>query len=326
MMNVRKSAFRWLLVAAVVLISGPASADTYPNQPIKFVVPFPPGGTTDILARVFAQKMSEAWGQSVVVENRSGAGGIIGTEYVAHAAPDGYTILLGTIGTHAVNTSLYKKLPYDPEKDFAPITLLATLPNLLAINPSLPIANLKELIAYAKANPGKLSFASAGAGTASHLAGEMFRRLAGVDIVHVPYRGSSPALTDLIAGQVSMTFDYMPSALPYVRSGKLRALAVTGLSRAKAAPEIPTMIEGGLPGFNIVTWYAVFAPKGTPPEIVSKIRNTIATVATAPEIVKRMDDLAVDLVASSPEELARFQRGEIERWAKVIHDANIKVE
>jgi tripartite-type tricarboxylate transporter receptor subunit TctC len=325
-MSVRKCAFRWLLAVAVVLVAATANADTYPTQPVKFVVAFPPGGTTDILARVFAQKMSETWGQPVVVENRSGAGGIIGTESVARSMPDGYTILLGTIGTHAVNTSLYKKIPYDPERDFAPITLLATLPNLLAINPSLPMRNLKELINYAKANPGKLTYASAGAGTASHLAGEMFRKVADVDIVHVPYRGSSPALTDLIAGHVSMTFDYMPSALPYVRSGKLRGLAVTGSSRTKAAPEIPTMIEGGLPGFNIVTWYAVFAPKGTPPDVVSKIRNTIAMAATAPEIVKRMDDLAVDLVASSPEELARFQRAEIERWSKFIQDANITVD
>jgi tripartite-type tricarboxylate transporter receptor subunit TctC len=325
-MSVRKCAFRWLLAVAVVLVAATANADTYPTQPVKFVVAFPPGGTTDILARVFAQKMSETWGQPVVVENRSGAGGIIGTESVARSMPDGYTILLGTIGTHAVNTSLYKKIPYDPERDFAPITLLATLPNLLAINPSLPMRNLKELINYAKANPGKLTYASAGAGTASHLAGEMFRKVADVDIVHVPYRGSSPALTDLIAGHVSMTFDYMPSALPYVRSGKLRGLAVTGSSRTKAAPEIPTMIEGGLPGFNIVTWYAVFAPKGTPPDVVSKIRNTIAMAATAPEIVKRMDDLAVDLVAGSPEELARFQRAEIERWSKFIQDANITVD
>ena len=325
-MNVRKCAFHWLLALAAVLVAGTATADTYPTQSVKFVVAFPPGGTTDILARVFAKKMSELWGQPVVVENRSGAGGIIGTESVARSAPDGYTIILGTIGTHAVNTSLYKKISYDPERDFAPITLLATLPNLLAINPSLPMRNVRELINYAKANPGKLSYASAGAGTASHLAGEMFRRFADVDIVHVPYRGSSPALTDLIAGHVSMTFDYMPSALPYVRSEKLRGLAVTGSSRTKAAPEIPTMIEGGLPGFNIVTWYAVFAPKGTPPDVVSKIRNTIAMAATAPEIVKRMDDLAVDLVASSPEELARFQRAEIERWSKFIQDANITVD
>jgi tripartite-type tricarboxylate transporter receptor subunit TctC len=325
-MNKQKCAFHWFFAMALVLIAAMANGQTYPAQPVKLVVAFPPGGTTDILARVFAKKMTETWGQPVVVENRSGAGGLIGTESVARSAPDGYTILLGAVGNMAVNLSLYKKLPYDTERDFAPITLLATLPNILAINPSLPIKNVKELISYAKANPGKLTFASAGAGTASHLAGEMLRKVAEVNIVHVPYRGSSPALTDLIAGHVAMTFDYMPSALPYVRSGKLRGLAVTGASRTKAAPELPTMIEDGLPGFNLVTWYAVYAPKGTPPDIVSKIRNTIALAATDPELIKRLDDLAVDLVASTPEELARYQRAEIERWAIFVRDAKITVD
>lgn len=325
-MRIQRGILRCLMLLAAVLVGGAAQADAFPTQPVKFVVAFPPGGTTDILARVFAKKMSESWGQSVVVENRSGAGGIIGTESVARAAPDGHTILLGTIGTHAVNTSLYKKISYDPEKDFTPVTLLATLPNVLAINPSLPFRNLKDLVDYARTNPGKLTYASAGAGTASHLAGEMLRRVAGIDIVHVPYRGSSPALTDLMAGHVSMTFDYMPSALPFVRSAKLRGLAVTGSARAKAAPEMPTMIEGGLPDFNIVTWYAVFAPKGTPADVVGKIRNAIAQAAADPEIVKRLDDLAVDLVAGSPEELVRFQRAEIERWSRFIREANIKVD
>jgi tripartite-type tricarboxylate transporter receptor subunit TctC len=325
-MNNKKCAFHWFFAMALVLVAGMANGQTYPAQPVKLVVAFPPGGTTDILARVFAKKMTETWGQPVVVENRSGAGGLIGTESVARSAPDGYTILLGAVGNMAVNLSLYKKLSYDTERDFAPITLLATLPNILAINPSFPIRNVKELISYAKANPGKLTFASAGAGTASHLAGEMLRKVAEVNIVHVPYRGSSPALTDLIAGHVAMTFDYMPSALPYVRSGKLRGLAVTGASRTKAAPELPTMIEDGLPGFNLVTWYAVYAPKGTPADIVTKVRNTIALAATDPELIKRLDDLAVDLVASTPEELARYQRAEIERWAVFVRDAKITVD
>jgi tripartite-type tricarboxylate transporter receptor subunit TctC len=317
---------RLALVCAALFAWGTASAEVYPVQPVKFIVPFAAGGTTDILARVFAQKMGEAWGQNVIVENRSGAGGVIGSEAVARAAPDGYTILLGTIGTHGVSTSLVKNLPYHPERDFAPVTLLATLPNILAVNPSVPAKNVAELIAWAKANPGKATYASAGNGTASHLAGELFRKAADIDIVHVPYRGSSPALTDVMAGHVSMTFDYTPSALPYVRSGKLRGLAVTGSTRTKAAPELPTMIEEGLPGFSMVTWYAVYAPKGTPPEIVNKIRDTIARAATAPDIIKRLDDLGVDLVASTPEELARFQRGEIDRWSKFIKEVNIKVE
>ena len=324
-MSLRKIAV-FLTLAAGVAFAAPVLADTYPAQSVKFIVPFTPGGTTDILARVFAQKMSEAWGQSVVVENRSGAGGLIGSELVARAAPDGYSILLGTIGTHGVSLSLYDKIPYHPEKDFAPVTLLATLPNILAINPSVPAKNVKELIAYAKANPGKIAYASAGNGTAAHLAGEMLRKAADIDIAHIPYRGSAPALTDLMGGRVALAFDYMPSALPYVRSGKLRGLAVTGTARTKAAPELPTMIEAGVPNFNMVTWYAVYAPRGTPPEVVAKIRDTIAKAAMAPDLVKRMDDLAVDLVAGTPEELAQFQRAEIERWSKFIKEANIKAE
>lgn len=325
-MNVQQCACRWLIAVVAVLIAGTANADTYPTRPVKFVVPFLAGGNTDLIARLFAQKMSETWGQPVVVENRTGAAGIIGSEVVARSAPDGYTILFGTIGTHAVSVSLYKKLPYDPERDFAPITLLATVPSLLVVNPSFPVRNVKELIDNAKANPGKLAYASPGAGTGAHLAGEMLRKFASVDIFHVPYRGSAPVITDLIAGRISMYFDYMPSVLPFVKSGKLRGLAVTGSSRAKVVPEIPTMIEEGLPEFNIVSWYAVYAPKGTPPDIVSKIRNTIAMAASVPEIVKRLDDFAVDLVAGTTEELARFQRAEIERWSKLIREANIKVD
>ena len=324
-MSLRRLA-TFLVLATAAAFATTALADIYPTQSFKFIVPFTPGGTTDILARVFAQKMSEAWGQPVLVENRSGAGGLIGSEFVARSAPDGYTILLGTIGTHGVSLSLYNKIGYHPEKDFAPVTLLATLPNILAINPLVPAKNVKELITYAKANPGSITYASAGNGTASHLAGEMFRKAADIDIAHVPYRGSSPALTDLMAGRVALTFDYMPSALPYVRSGKLRGLAVTGTARTKAAPELPTMIEEGLPNFNMVTWYAVYAPRGTPAEVVAKIRDTIAKAASAPDIVKRMDDLGVDLVASTPEELAQFQRAEIDRWSKFIKEVNIKPE
>ncbi len=325
-MLLRKLVLRSALGAALILAAACAIADSYPTQSVKLVVPFPAGGTTDILARVFAQKMSEAWGQPVLVDNRAGAGGLIGSEAVARSAADGYTLLLGTIGTHGVSTSLYSKIPYHPEKDFAPVTLLATLPNILAVNPSVPANNLKELIYYAKANPGTVAYASAGNGTASHLAGELLRKSAEIDIIHVPYRGSSPALTDLMGGRVALTFDYTPSALPYVRSGKLRGLAVTGAARTKAAPELPTMIEAGLPNFNMVTWYAIYAPRATPPEIVSKVRDTIAKAATAPDIIKRMDDLGVDLVAGTPDELAQFQHAEIERWSRFIKEMNIKAE
>lgn len=316
---------RMLLACAFVAgATGAVAQDNYPNQSVKLIIPFAAGGTTDILGRAFAQKLSEAWRQPVVVENRAGAGGAIGSEAVARAAPDGYTLVLATIGTHSVNVSL-RKLPYDPEKDFEPVTLLATLPNILVVNPSLPVKNLKELIASARTNPGKLSYASAGGGTASHLTGEYFKRTADVDVVAVNYKGSAPALTDVIAGHVAYTFDYTPSALPHVRSGKLRAIAVTGNKRTKAAPDVPTMAEEGLP-FDVLTWYAIFAPKNTPKPILTKIHDAIAKAATNPEMVKRMEDVGVDLVASTPEELAAFQRAEIERWAKVVKDSNIKAE
>ena len=326
-MSARKYAFRWLLALVVSTAAGMANAETYPSHTVKFIVPFTAGGSSDILARVLAQKMSEMWGQPVVVENRSGAGGMIGTEAVARSVPDGYTLLLGGVGSHAINPALYnKKISYDADKDFTPISLLARIPNLLVVNPSQPMKSAKDLIAYAKANPGKVTYSSAGTGTTSHLAGEMFRRQAEIDIVHVPYRGSQQALTDLIAGHVSFTFDYMATALPHVRNGKLRPLAVTGSSRAQAAPEIPTMIEEGLPAFNVVTWYAVYASKGVPADVVSKIHKAIVAAAAAPEVIKRMDDLSVELVAGTPEELDRFQRGELKRWSELIQDANIKAE
>lgn len=296
----------------------------YPNQTVKLVIPFAAGGTTDILGRTFAQKMADAWGQPVITENRAGAGGMIGTEAVARAPADGYTLILATIGTHSVTQSL-RKLPFDPEKDFEPVTLLAVLPNILVVNTSVPANNLKELIAYVNANKGKVSYASAGNGTASHLTGEFFKRTAGIEAVHIAYKGSAPALTDVIAGHVAYTFDYTPSALPHVRSGKLRAIAVTGEKRTKAAPDVPTLTEQGL-SFNVLTWYAIFAPKGTPQAVVSRIRETVAKIAAEPEVIKRMEDTGVELVASTPAELAKFQRAEIERWAKVIKDAGIKAD
>jgi tripartite-type tricarboxylate transporter receptor subunit TctC len=318
----------WIARLTLALLAGlamglPAGAQSWPTGPVKFVVPFAAGGTTDLLARTFGRKMSAAWGQPVIIENRTGAGGIIGSEAVARSAPDGQTILLGTIGTHGVSTSLVKNLPFNPEHDFEPITLLATLPNILTVHDSIPAKDLAGLIEYARANPGKLNYASAGSGTASHIAGEYFKRLAGIDAVHVPYKGSMPALTDLIAGHVAFTFDYLPSALPHVRSGMLRALAVTGPLRSRAAPELPTAVEAGLDQFVVVTWFALYAPARTPRTVVDRIRDTIAKAAKEPDVVKTLDDLGVELVASTPEELARFQRAEIERWSRVIKEANI---
>ena len=315
-----------LLISIFFTTTNVAQAQAYPTQPIKMVVAFPAGGTTDLLARVFSRKMSELLNQPVTVENRTGAGGIIGTEFVARSAPDGQVIMLGTVGTMSVNQSLYKKLPYDVEKDFVPITLLATLPNILLINPSLPYKNIKELISFAKANPGKLTYASAGTGTASFLAGEMFKQEAGVEITHVPYRGSAPALNDLMAGHVSISFDYPPSSLPFITRGKLKALGVTSLTRVKVTPDVPTLHEDGLRGFNLLTWYGVFAPKGTSADIVNKLQSTMAEAAKAPDVIKRMDELAVDMVVNSPAEFAKFHRADVATWAKFIQDKNIKID
>jgi len=314
------------ICSSVGFIGAPAIAqESYPSKPVRVIVPFSAGGTTDILARVFARKMGEAWRQPVIVENRTGAGGNIGATDVARSKPDGYTLLL-TGPNHSINPSLYRNLSYDPEKDFSPITLLAVLPNILAVNPNVPAKNLKELIAYAKSNPGKLSYASAGVGTASHIAGEYFKSVAGVDVLHVPYKGSSPALSDLVAGQVSYTFDYLPSALPFVRSGQLRALAVTGTKRSPSASELPTAIEAGLPNFSVMTWFGVYAPANTPKEVVNSIHDTIATAAKDPEVIKTMDGRGAELIASTPDELGKFLHEEIGRWSKLIKEANITTQ
>jgi tripartite-type tricarboxylate transporter receptor subunit TctC len=241
---------RFALGALLALFAVIASAQTYPTKPIRLVVPFPPGGATDILARDVAQKLTEAWGQQVIVDNRPGAGGNIGSELVAKAAPDGYTLEMGTVGTHAINASLYAKMPYDHVKDFAPVILVAGVPNVLVVNPEVPANSVTELIAYAKANPGKLNFASSGNGTSIHLSGELFKVMAGVQMTHVPYKGSSPALQDLLGGQVQLMFDNLPPSLPQIKAGKLRALAVTSLARAPALPDVPTMAEAGLPGYE----------------------------------------------------------------------------
>ena len=313
-----------LIAVSMFFTSAAHAADPYPTKPVRVIVPYTPGGTTDILARVFSQKMSEAWGQSVIVENRSGAGGGVGATAVARAAPDGYTILMGTIGSHTVNPIFAKDIQYHPERDFAPITLLATLPHILVVNPAFPANDLKGLIAHARANPGKVTYASDGNGSVSHLTGEVFRKAAAIDIVHVPYRGSTPALADLMAGQVAIKFDYAPAAMPHVRAGKLRAIGVTGLERNKRSPELQTLHEAGLPNFNVLAWWGFYAPKGTPPEIVRKIRDTIAKSLGAPDIVAR--NLEVDLVASTPEEFATFQRNDLEHWTRTVREMNIKGE
>ena len=287
---------------------------------------FAPGGTTDILARLIAPKLSEALGQPVVVENRPGAGGSVGSELLAKSAPDGYTIGGGTISSHAINVSLYSKLAYDPVKDFAPVTMLATLPNMLIVHPSLNVGNVKELIALLKANPNKYSFGSAGNGTSQHISGELFKSMAGVQMQHIPYKGSGPMIPDLLAGTIAMSFENITTAYPPVKSGRLRALAVTSAVRSSAAPEVPTMAEAGLPGYDISSWQALFAPAGTPKEIVNRLHAEVAKILRLPEMVKRIHELGAEPGGMPPEELAALIKSDIPRLGKIVKDSGAKVD
>ena len=318
---------RTLITAVAVCCALPAFAqDKWPSKPINYIVPFPAGGTTDTLARVIGQKLGTALGTTIVVENRAGAGGNIGSDYVAKAAPDGYTLLGGTISSHAINASLYPKLPYDPQKSFAPITLIGSNANVLVVNASSPYKNVKDLVAAAKAKPGTISFASAGNGTSQHPSGELFKSLAGLDIVHVPYRGSAPAIQDVIGGQVPMMFDTSVVAGPFIESGKLRALAVTSGKRTSQLPNVPTMAESGVTGYDVVSWQAIFAPAGTPAPIIQRLHAEIAKIIKSPEISERLTKLGMEPSGMTPTELAAFQASEIAKWAKVIKAGNIKVD
>lgn len=315
-----------LMIAALASAGGGAYADNYPSKPIKMIVPFPAGGTTDILARIVGQELTKAWGQQVIIENRPGAGGNIGADVVAKSAPDGYTLLMGTVGTHGINVSLYKKMPYDAVKDFAPVTLVAAVPNLLVVHPSVPAKSVKELIDYAKKNPGKLSFASSGNGTSIHLSGELFKSMTGVEMTHVPYKGSAPAITDLLGGQVDLMFDNMPSILPHVKNGKLRALAVTTATRSPAIPEIPTIAESGLPGYEASSWFGILAPAGTPQPIVTKLNKEIVRILHAPEIKERLSGQGAEPVGDTPEEFSAHIKSEIVKWAKVVKASGAHVD
>ena len=317
-----------VIAALTTFAAGPAFAQAapWPSKPITYVVPFAAGGTTDILARLIGEKLSKALGQPIIVENRPGAGGNIGSDFVARAVPDGYTILGGTISSHAINVSLYAKMPYDPEKNFAPITLIGSLANVLAVNADSPIRTVQELIAEAKAKPGALTFASSGAGTSQHLAGELFKRLAGVEITHIPYKGSAPALQDLIGGHVSMVFDNVVAVAALIKSGKVRPLGVTSLKRVQAFPDVPTIAESGLPDYEVVSWQGIFAPAGTPPDIVKRLNEEIVRILRMPDVVERMDTLGLEPVGNTPDEFAKFQRAEIVKWAKVVKEAGLKPE
>jgi len=316
-----------MLVAGLGLLSGAsAGAQTYPSRAITMIVPFPAGGTTDILGRFVGQALSAAWGQPVVIENRGGAGGNIGAAAVAKAAPDGYTLLVGTVGTHAINASLYSKMPYDTLKDFVAVTEIASVPNMLVVTPSLPVNSVAELIAYAKANPGKLNMASSGNGTSIHLSGELFKVLTGVDMVHVPYKGSAPALNDLMGGQVQLMFDNMPSALPQVKGGTLKALAVTTATRSPAMPDLPTIAEAGVPGFEASSWFGIFAPAGTPKEIVAKLQAEIARILKTPEMTERLAQQGAVAVGNTSAEFTAYVQSELTKWAGVVKASGARVD
>lgn len=301
------------------------SAASYPDKPMKIVVTFTTGGAPDILARLIGEKLQATWGQPVVIDNKPGAGGNTGADFVAKAPGDGHTLVVGTVGTHSINGALYAKMPYDMVKDFTPVTLLATTPNMLVVHNGVPAKNLKEFIALGK-KEGKMTFASSGSGTSIHVSGELFKTMTGIDMEHIPYKGRASAIPDLLGGRVTMMFDNMPSSLPLVKEGKLHALGVTSAKRSAAAPDIPTIAEQGLPGFDAVSWFALFAPPNTPKPIVDKLQAEVKKIITTGEVAKKLMDIGLEPVGSTPEELAAYQRSEIVKWAKVVKDSGAKVE
>lgn len=312
------------LLSAALLV--PSSyAQKYPDRPVRLIVPFAPGGGTDILGRVIAPKLAEGLGQPVPVENRAGAGSNIGAEFVTKAAPDGYTVLLGA-NTQAINASLYPKLPFDTIRDFAPVSLLAVAPMVFAAHPSVPAKTIGELIALAKREPGKLNLASAGSGTPHHLAAELFNRMAGVSITHVPYKGAGPALADVLAGQAQLTVQTLATARPHISAGKITALGMASAKRAQVAPEIPTVAESGLPGYEVELWYGVLAPAGTPAAVIERLNAEIVRTMASPEIRERLQAQGFELRTSTPAELAQLLKSDIDKYARVIREGNIKVE
>jgi len=316
-----------LTVAAVCLTGAPmvAAAQPYPSRPIHLVVGFPPGGINDIVARIVGQKMSESLGQTVVVENHAGAGGTIGAEWVSKAKPDGYTLLLGSVSNLAMAPSLYGSLPYDPTKDFTPVTLVAAAPNIMVVHPDFPVRSVKDLIALAKQKPGTINYASAGVGTSNHLTVELLKVMANIDMVHVPYRGDGPAIAAVLAGEVPMMFPTLPVALPYVKSGKLRAVAVSSATRSPLLPEVPTVAEsGGLPEFAVSIWVGIVAPPGTPKKIVDKLNDEIRTAVATPDMHERLEALGADPASDTSEQFSAYIAAETAQWLKVARAAKIK--
>jgi tripartite-type tricarboxylate transporter receptor subunit TctC len=302
-----------------------ANAQIYPVKPVRFVSPYPPGGANDILARIVGQKLGESLGQQIVIENRGGATGNIGAEYVAKAPPDGYTILMGQASNLTINVSLMK-MPYDPVKDLAPVTLVATTPNLLVVHPSLPVRTVKDLVALARSKPGSINYASSGSGSAGHLAGELFNRVANIQMVHIPYKGAAPALTDVVAGQAQLYFTSPISAQPFVKGGRLRMVAVTSLKRSPSMPDIPTVAESGYPDFDVVSWWGVLTPAAVPKEIIGKLHTEIVKVLALPEIKAKFADQGADVALNTPEQFAAYIKTEIAKWGKLIKELGVKSE
>jgi tripartite-type tricarboxylate transporter receptor subunit TctC len=312
--------------AAALFWPGAAASQPYPTKPVRLIVPFPPGGANDIVARIVGQRLHERWGRPVVIDNRGGAGGNIGTEIGARAAPDGYTLTIGSTSTFASNVSLYSRLPFDPRKDFAPVALIVTAPNVLSVHPSVPAKSVQELVQLARAAPNKLNYSSFGDGSSAHLVGEMFKRMAGIEAVHIPYKGGGPALAAVIAGEVQMTFSNLSVALPQVKAGKVRGLAVTSVKRAAALPELPTVAESGVPGFQATAWIGLAAPAGTPRALVERINREVIAVVNEPETRQQFLGRGLEPAAGTPADYAQHIRAEIERWSKVIKEAGIKAQ
>lgn len=323
----RRALLKTLAATGAAASTWPVLAQApWPSRPIRYIVPFAPGGTTDILGRVVGEKLAVALGQPVVIENKPGQGGSAGAAELARAAPDGYTIGGGTISSHAINATLYDKLPYDPVTSFAPITMYATQPNVLLVHPSVPATNVREFIALLKANPDKYSFGSAGNGTSQHISGELFKTLAGVKMQHIPYRGSGQMMPELLGGTLQVAVDNIATAIPHMKSGKLRALAVTTTQRSGVAPDVPTMVESGLAGYELSSWQAVFAPAGTPKPIVDRLYAEISRILKMPDVAKRLSDLGLDLSGMPPADLAAVIKADVPRLGKVVRDSGAKAE
>ncbi|MGO4809987.1 Bug family tripartite tricarboxylate transporter substrate binding protein [Cupriavidus sp. 2MCAB6] len=314
------------ILALALLAPAAQAADAWPAKPIKWVVPYPPGGSTDMLARIVGQKLGERLGQPVVVENKAGAGGNVGTDYVAKQPADGYTIVMGNIGPIAINPSLYPDLPYNPLKDLAPVTMLMAVPNLLVVNPALPVHSVRDLIDYGRRQPAPLGYATPGAGTSLHLAGELFATTSGVKMTHIPYKGSAPGLNDTMAGHVPVMFDNMPSALPLVKAGKLRALAITSAQRSAQLPDVPTMAEAGLRGYEIAGWFGVLVPAATPKAIVARLDTELEAVLKMPDVRKKLDEMGGIVSGAGPQAFGRYIEAESRKWSTLVRSANITVQ